>query len=59
VRSNLSDIEECGVIRSCGRLRNVDQNTIVRKLSISYLQARGGRNKAFEWIVKIVIIQMK
>jgi len=33
--------------------------TIDEELSISFLQARGSRNKAWEWIVKIVMIQVK
>jgi len=32
---------------------------IVRELSISFLQAIGFRNKALEWIVKFVMIQVK
>jgi len=37
-------------------VRKIDQKTIVRELSFSFLQARGGRNKALEWIVKFVVI---
>jgi len=40
-------------------VRKIDQKTIVRELSISFLQARNGRNKVLEWIVKFVIIQTK
>jgi len=40
-------------------VRKIDQKTIVRELSISFLQACGGRNKALEWIVKFVMIQAK
>jgi len=40
-------------------VRKIDQKRIVRELSISFLQACGGRNKALEWIVKFVMIQAK
>jgi len=29
-------------------VRNIDQKMIIRELSISFLRARGGRNKALE-----------
>jgi len=38
--------------------KKIDQKTI-RDLSNSFLKARGDRNKALEWIVKIVMMQAK
>jgi len=40
-------------------VRKINQKTIVRELSVSFLQARGGGNKALKWIVKFVMIQAK
>jgi len=40
-------------------IRKIDQKMIVRKLSISFLQACGSRIEALEWIVKFVMIQAK
>jgi len=40
-------------------VRKIDQKTFVRELSISFLQPRGDRNKALEWIVNFVMIQAK
>jgi len=39
-------------------VRKIDQKTIVRELSILFLQARGGKNKVLEWIVKFDMIQL-
>jgi len=40
-------------------VRKIYQKTVVRELSISFLQARGGRNKVLEWIVKFITTQAK
>jgi len=40
-------------------VRKIDQKTIVRELSISLLIACSSSNKALEWIMKFVMIQVK
>jgi len=40
-------------------VRKIDQKTIVRELTISFLQACDGRIKALEWFLKCVMIWAK